>query len=333
MVVNVLVTSAGATNAINTIKALKRQNEIDISITTVDIDPLSAGLYLSDKHYIVPRATNEDFLPRILDICKKEAIHIIIPIYSAELPIFARNKNLLEEHGVRIAISPLETIRTCDNKTRMYQFFEEFSIPYPTTYSEKEVIGEDIKFPLFIKRRKGSGSKDARLIRDREELHFYLKHIDEPIVQEFVDGDEYTIDIISDLEGKMIKASPRVRIQTRGGLAVKAVTVENETLVAYARKIVEGLGIIGPANVQCKVSDDDIRFIEVNPRLPSGGLPLAVAAGLNIPLIIVKMLLGMDIGEINVKSGVIMLRYWDALFVEEMSGKCELKELFCEFRS
>jgi len=328
MAVNVLVTSAGATNAINTIKALKRQHEIDISITTVDIDPLSAGLYLSDKHYIVPRATNEAFMPRLLDICNKEAIEVIIPIYSAELPIFAENKKLLEEHGVRIAVSQLETIRTCDDKARMYRFFEEFSIPYPKVYSRKELISEDVNFPLFMKRRKGSGSKDARVISNTEELNFYLAQIEEPIVQDFADGDEYTIDIVCDLYSKMIEASPRIRIQTRDGLAVKAVTVRDKRLIAYARRIVEELGIIGPANIQCKVKNDDIRFIEVNPRLPSGGLPLAVAAGLNIPLIIVKMLLGMDIGEINVKGGVFMVRYWDALFVEEKNGEYRLRELF-----
>jgi len=332
MTVNVLVTSAGATNAINVIKALKRQSEIDISITTVDIDPLSAGLYLSDKHYIVPPATSEDFLPRILDICKKEAIRIIIPVYSAELPIFAENKRLLEEHGVGIAISPLETIETCDDKIRIYQFFEQHNIPYPKLYTRKELNSEDINFPLFIKRRKSSGSKDAHVISNREELNFYLAQIEDPIVQDFAGGDEYTIDIICDLNGKMIEASPRRRIQTRGGLAVKAVTVRDKTLIAYARKIVEELGIIGPANIQCKVEKDNIRFIEVNPRLPSGGLPLAVAAGLNIPLIIVKMLLGMEIGNINVRGGVFMVRYWDALFVEEENGGYRLRELFYEFR-
>lgn len=332
MRVNVLVTSAGATNAINTIKALKRQNEVDISITTVDIDPLSAGLYLSDKHYIVPRASSKDFIPTILDICKKEAINIIIPIYSAELPIFAENKDLLREHGVRIAVSPLPTIEICDDKMKIYQFFEKFNIPYPKVYSREELSGDAINFPLFIKRRKGSGSKGARIISNREELDFYLTHIKDPIVQDFADGDEYTIDIVCDLKGRMIEASPRLRIQTRGGLAVKAVTVRDKALIAYAQKIVEELGIIGPANIQCKVKDDDIRFIEVNPRLPSGGLPLAVAAGLNIPLIIVKMLLGMDIGRIDVKGGVFMIRYWDALFVEKGNGGYKLRDLFYEFR-
>lgn len=332
MAVNVLMTSAGATNGINTIKALKRQNEIDISITAVDVNPLSAGLYLSDKHYLVPRATDKAFIPTILDICETERISVIIPIYSAELPVFARNKELLEEKGVKMALSPLETIEICGDKMKTFQFFEEHNIPYPRIYSREELANEDIKFPLFIKLRKGSGSKDARQINNREELNFFLNYVKDPIVQDFVGGEEYTIDIVCDLKGKMIEASPRVRIQIKGGLAVKAVTVRDETLINYARKIVEELGIIGPANVQCKIEDGNIRFLEVNCRFPSGGLPLAVAAGLNIPLIVVKMLLGMDIGEINVKDGVTMIRYWDALFVEEKKGEYKLKELFYEFQ-
>jgi hypothetical protein len=62
-------------------------------------------------------------------------------------------------------------------------------------------------------------------------------------------------------------------------------------------------------------------FIEINSRLPSGGLPLTVAAGFNIPLLTIKMLLGMPLGKITVKKGLMMIRYWDALITDRHGRK------------
>ncbi len=41
--IKTLITSAGSTNGINVIKALKNQNELSISLIAVDINSLAAG--------------------------------------------------------------------------------------------------------------------------------------------------------------------------------------------------------------------------------------------------------------------------------------------------
>ena len=60
----------------------------------------------------------------------------------------------------------------------------------------------DQRFPLFIKPRFGRGSVCAYTIRDGCELAFFLQYVDGPVVQEYLDGPEFTIDLLCDFSGR-----------------------------------------------------------------------------------------------------------------------------------
>ena len=316
--IKVLITSAGSTNGVNVIKALRSQNELSLSLIAVDADPLAAGLYMTDKYYVVPKANAKNFISAILKICNKEKVEIIIPTFSYELPIFAKNKEIFKENGIKIAISSYKTYLVTEDKIKTNEYFKRLKIPFLKIYTKED---RKIKFPVIIKPIKASGSKGVIKVKNREELNFFRKYIKKSIIQECAIGDEYTIDGVSDFEGKMLAASPRIRLETKGGLAVKSITIEDLQMVNFTKKIVENLKVVGPFNVQCFKYKKSLRFVEINSRFPSGGLPLTVKAGLNIPLILIKLLLGKKIGKINIKTGIIMTRYWDSIILKKIKNK------------
>jgi len=324
--VKVLITSAGSTNGVNVIKALKEQKEIKLSLIAVDINPLAAGFFMVDKYYVVPKADTPEFVPTILKICKKEKIKIIIPTFSYELPLFSKNKEMFWKKGIKMAISDYETFLITDDKIKTYHYFKKWQIPFPKVYSQEDIKKRKIKFPAIIRPIKASGSKDAVIVNNWEELFFFKKYIANSFIQEFIKGQEYTIDGINDLQGKMIAASPRIRLETKGGLAVKSITVNESQMVRLTKKIVEGFKIKGPFNVQCFKKEKKIRFTEVNSRFPSGGLPLAVKAGLNIPLIIIKLLLGKKIAKPKIKPNLVITRYWDSIILKKVKEKYQFYE-------
>jgi carbamoyl-phosphate synthase large subunit len=319
--IKILITSAGSTNGVNVIKALKEQKELKLFLIACDMNPLAAGFYMADKYFVVPKANNPNFIPTILKICKKERVQIIIPTFSFELPFFAKNKAIIEKEGIKMAISDYETFLITEDKLRTYEYFKKWEIPFPKVYTENEIQEKKVKFPVIIRPINASGSKDVVKVNNWEELYFFKKYIKNSFVQEFVEGEEYTIDGINDLRGKMIAASPRIRLETKGGLAVKSITVNSPQMVKFTKKIVEGFKIKGPFNVQCIKKGKEIKFIEVNSRFPSGGLPLTVKAGLNIPLILVKLLLGHKIKKSKIKPNVVMTRYWDAIILKKINKK------------
>ena len=313
----VIVSAAGSTNGVNVIRALRSQKEYELRIIGIDADPYAAGLYLADAREVVPKASESTFKDRVLEICKEYSASMLIPTHSVELHFYSANRIAFEEIGVRLMVPSTDVLEICDDKVKMASFFRQLGIKCPKHYEPSNTTDiPETCFPLFIKSRFGSGSSYARKISSPEELAFYLRRTPDPIVQEYIDGDEYTVNVVSDYQGGVVGALPIKRLRVRSGLAVLAETELNSRLIQEAVTVVEGLHIVGPSNVQVIVRDSEHIFIEVNPRFASGTLPLAVAAGLNIPLIMVKLMLGHRIDQPLLRNGTRMVRHWDFVIIE-----------------
>ena len=319
--VNILISSAGRRGALvkcfkDTIEGMERCSG---KVVSIDASTLAAALYLSDKHYIVPRISNPNYINILLNICRKEDIKLIIPTIDTELLILSQNKEIFEKKGIRIAISDTKVIEICSNKLKTFQFFKENNIPTVETFSYCQVDKiEKLNYPLFIKPCSGSASINTYRINNRKELGFFIDYIENPVVQEYAEGQEFTLDILADLSGKVINVVPRERIEVRAGEINKGKTVKEEKLIEYGKIIVEKLGGIGPITVQCFIKGGEIKFTEINPRI-GGGYPLSFAAGANYPELLVRMVLGEKVaprlGEFE--GNLIMLRWEDAIFIKE----------------
>jgi len=136
------------------------------------------------------------------------------------------------------------------------------------------------------------------------------------VVQEFISGQEYTIDVLTDFDGRLLSLVPKARLEAKAGMQVKGRTVKDERLLDFARGILALLPLTPRGNIQCIDSGEEIALIEVNPKFPAS-LPFTVAAGVNAPLLLVKMHLGEKVEPMlgNFTAGLVMLRYWQEIFV------------------
>lgn len=317
MEVNILITSVSRKVwLVKTFKDAMRQKGIDGKVISVDINPLCAGLYVSDRHYLVPSSSDQKFIPTILGICKKENIKLLIPTRDGELLLFAKNKEKFEEQGTHVMVSSPEVIEICNDKYRFYQFLIKNNIPTPEAYLSSQISFSSAHYPLLVKSRYGSGSKSVFKVENKEELKFFINHVPNPVMQEFVNGREYTVDLFSDFNGKVLTVVPRERIEMLCGESYKGKTVKDTQMIEYAKDLAEKLQTIGHITLQCIKNDNEIKFIEVNPRF-GGGAILGIKAGANTPLLLFKVIrderIEPQIGEF--KENLIMLRYTKDLFI------------------
>jgi carbamoyl-phosphate synthase large subunit len=119
-------------------------------------------------------------------------------------------------------------------------------------------------------------------VRDPDELAFFLRHVQDPIVQEFLPGPEITTDVICGLNGELLGAVSRKRLEVRSGEVTKGVTISDRRILDACALIARHLPAIGPITVQCMMKDDAPHFTEINARF-GGGMPLGVAAGVDSP--------------------------------------------------
>lgn len=303
-----LVTAIG--KRVQLIKYLKRH----FTIVGVDYSKLAPASSFVDHFCLVSPYNALEYKEEIIDICRQYHIDIILPLYEKEFNILDSIRDELKNNGTFLMLSEKRVLDICDDKWETYKFFKRNNINTPVSFINRAECY--LEFPMFIKPRRGMGSNNSFSINDIEEFDFYFRKVPDPIIQEQLSGIEYTMDCISDLDGKVISVVPRERLEVRAGEVTKTRTVKDMELIEQTVFLLEKLGSIGPATVQCfRTEEGKIKFTEINARV-GGGVPLAIEAGVDYGKIFMDLILGNktelipgDFKELT------MLRYDEAVFI------------------
>lgn len=319
---NILFTSAGRRVALvrhfrETLAALG----IPGQVVTADLRDDAPAHFVADARELVPRVNDPGYVPALLALCKRHRIRLVVPLIDTELPLLAEWRERFAEEGVTVLVSSPEVNRICCDKRNTAAFFAKVGVSTPPLLDAKGVLAGEVEadFPLLLKPAAGSSSVGVTKIFTLEELAFFSRYVPDAIVQPFVEGEEYTLDVLVDFAGAVRSVVPRRRIATRAGEISKGRTVKDERLIAAGRRVVEALpGAVGCITVQCFLKEDgEISFIEINPRF-GGGIPLSIAAGADFPRWILQMMRG-ESPEMAVEEwtdGMMMLRFDEAVFLE-----------------
>jgi carbamoyl-phosphate synthase large subunit len=307
--VRILVTGASSTTAVGVLKGLRLAADPEVFVLMGDANPDCAGAHLGDGFVRLP-GESADFGA----LCERERIGLVIPILDTESLAWSRVAPELARRGTRVAISREAALACCLEKDRTDAYFHSIGVPCVPTWRAEQIIDPAaLEYPVYLKPRRGWASLDTYRADDPEEYRVLRRRVPEPIVQPFVRGEEVTIDTVSDFDGRFLAATPRVRVEVRGGQAIRSRTFRDAALEALARRIVEGLPIIGPANVQCFLTDDGPRVFEINARFGAGSV-LSMHAGMNGPAALVALARGRPVPPLESRPGVWMFRYWQEVF-------------------
>lgn len=287
----VLLTCAGGPAAVGASKSLLSLLEFDVYIVTVDSDPNAVGLtdIFCDASYTVPQSSKvEEYWCAIIDIIQKEKINLIIPTGDMDVWHFARNKEELEEMGVTVYLSDLDTIMICQNKDMFYSYCHE-SFPLPFTSTDFM----ELKLPMYAKPTKGSGGRGGKLCEAIHDINATSMPTNiKYIYQEYLPGVEYSVDTLSDLKGNVITCVVRERMQTKAGISTKGRIIRDNHIESLCADMCKHLNIVGPSCMQLKEdANGQLKFVEVNPRL-GGGTYFTTLAGVNIPKLMLQSLEG-----------------------------------------
>jgi carbamoyl-phosphate synthase large subunit len=271
-----------------------------------------------DEPLVVPPIQDAGYVPQTIEIARRSGARALIPTIDPDLPMISANRAGFDAVGCAALVGEPGVIQACGFKDETFRFLQQHGIDTPDTFTVDDVRRhQPRRFPYFIKPRAGSASIGAHKINDDIDLDYYGRKIASPIVQEFVAGREYTLDVYVGLDGIPRCVVPRWRWQTRTGEVVKGVVVKDPALIAAGKRVAEALGpsTRGLITLQCIVSADGrIRFIEINPRF-GGGAPMSIAAGADFPGWLLQELLGQRpaIALDGFRHGLCMLRFdWSA---------------------
>ncbi len=155
--------------------------------------------------------------------------------------------------------------------------------------------------------------------RRLDEVRFFVDYAGVPvIVQRFCPGEQFSIDVLCDLESRAVNVIPRTMIESKGGESIKGQTIADPRLIDLGRRVAEGLRLVGPATIQCFDEPEGLPVTDVNCRF-GGAFPLPLAAGSRYPELVLRIAAGEHI-EPHVgrfTAGVTMTRYYDTVILPD----------------
>jgi carbamoyl-phosphate synthase large subunit len=286
--------------------------------TTVatDINPLAPALYHADQYALVARIGDPLYLPQLRELIDEHDVRLVVPLTDLDQVILARAR---EELGATVLLPPADVVEQMGDKYLAHETFERCGIASPPSWLADE-LPEDLDYPVLVKARQGFGSRHIYRAHDGEELDFHLARTPVPsFVQWCCRGEEFSIDVLCDLDGRCLNAIPRTMIESKGGESIKGITIKDWELIEHGRRVAEALPIWGPANIQCfREGDGSLLVTDVNPRF-GGAFPLPLAAGSRYPELSVALANGERpeprVGDF--REGVVMTRFFSHLCLAE----------------
>jgi carbamoyl-phosphate synthase large subunit len=255
-------------------------------VIAADPSPLAPAQYAAHERVAPPRIDDDGYVPFLQEVVAKHDVKAVVPLTDLDIEVLARA-------DLPAFVPDGDVAKATFDKYGTHELLTRLGLPSPPTVLPGE---EPESYPVMVKPRWGSGARSIHPAADRREMEFFIDYVKEPVmVQRLMGGDEFSMDIMCDLDGRCLNSIPRTMIESRGGESIKGTVIHDEELIDLGRRVGEALGVRGPCTVQAfRDPEIGLGITDVNTRF-GGAFPgpmYAALPGRTYPELIVRMARG-----------------------------------------
>ncbi len=313
---NILLLNVGTRNKL--VSYFKKELNSRAKVIATDNFFLAPALYEADKHYITKKWNEKDYWDNIFQICEKDNVGLILSLIDSDLVQLAERKEEFAKRGILVNISTSDAVKACFDKYATMEFLRANKLPYIKTYNylqevEDTLLSGELQYPLFSKPRYGSGSADIVKIQNMTQLQQVMMNRNDMIVQEYMQGQEFGVDVYIDILSKeIISIFIKKKLKMRAGETDKSVSYKDSRLFDLVECFVKLRGLEGANDIDVIERDNKYYILEVNPRF-GGGYLHAYECGENFPKYLINNMNGIknnrDVGRYQ--ENVYVMKYFD----------------------
>lgn len=277
---------------------------------------VSTDYEIADKLYFDP-ITVED----VLHIVEYENIDKVIIQLGGQTAI-----NLvegLEDAGVTLLGSSLETVDQLEDRDLFYQFMQEIDLPHIpglTVTNEQELTKKvkEIGFPVLVRPSYVIGGKGMLVLNDEEALNHYMEDLNSTLsfpilIDAYYPGKEVEIDVVTDGKDILIPGIfehiEKAGVHSGDSMAVMPpVSLSDEMkeqITYYAKQIALNTKFKGLFNVQFVIYQDTLYVLEVNPRASRTVPMTSKVTGINLIELAANILIGKQLKSLTNNLGLV----------------------------
>ena len=265
---NILVTGCGGDIGQSIGKILAKSTYTK-NLFGIDISDKNAAQFIYPNFSVGLPYTHPDYLKKLEIFIEENNIDAIIPIAEPELRFFSDQNTLDNIGNAKMIIASSLALEIGFDKFKTAEFLKSENLPFPETILAKDLMNIE-SFPVILKSKTGSGSKNIYKINTMDEFSFYTRNdIEDYVVQEFITdkNGEFTCGLYRSSKGEI--RSQIFKRELTGGYSGYGEVVENDIITNLLEKLANKLDLVGSINVQLRITENTPMVFEINPRFSS----------------------------------------------------------------
>jgi carbamoyl-phosphate synthase large subunit len=302
-------------------QACRSLREEGIKVVLVNSNPatIMTDTDMADAIYIEPLE------PEIIEkIIEKERPDGIIAGLGGQTGLNITSElaemGVFDKYGVKLLGTPLQAIKDSEDRDLFKQKMKSIGEKVPrskavNTLEDACSLIEELGLPLIIRPAYTLGGAGGGIAYTKEQLleiterGLERSRIHQVLIEESIIGwKEFEYEVMRDRNDTCIVICNMENIDPMGiHTGESAVVTPSQTLSdadhqklrSASIKIIRALGIEGGCNIQFAVRDDEVRIVEVNPRVSRSSALASKATGYPIARVTAKIAIGMTLDEIT----------------------------------
>ena len=316
---NILVFPCGSEIALEIYRSLKYSTHFNL-IGGNSIDDHGKFIF---EEYVggIPFFSDKNFIPAIRKIVEDKKIDAIYPAMDSVMVVLKKHE---KELGCKIISADLSVVETCLSKSATYRQLNGV-IKVPKIYKMNEVK----QLPVFGKPNIGYGSRGTKKIDTVGALEEFVSSNPESILCEYLPGEEYTVDCLTNKSGVLLYFMPRIRQRVMNGISVNTIPYYDNMheFSKIVSAINEKIKFRGAWFVQLKRdSAGELTLLEIAARL-GGSSSLSRGKGVNFAQLTLYDAFGHDVSILENEYDIELDRALDTVFKIDI----DYEEIFCDF--
>ncbi|WP_078555282.1 carbamoyl phosphate synthase large subunit [Bacillus alkalicellulosilyticus] len=279
-------------------------------------ETVSTDYEMADRLYFEP-LTIED----VLNVVDLEQVEGAIVQLGGQTAISLVQE--LEEAGVKLYGTNVDTIDQLEDRGRFYEFMQKVGtnhIPGVTANSKEELLAKanDIGYPILLRPSYVIGGQGMAIHSNEEELLEYVNDKDKSVlypilIDAYYPGVEIEVDALTDgkdvLIPGMFQHIEKAGVHSGDSMAVtppfSLSEDTKEKVIDFTTRIARGMDFKGIFNIQFVLYENELYVIEINPRASRTVPILSKVTGMNMVDVTVNLLLGKTIAELGLPTGLL----------------------------
>ena len=261
----------------------------------IDNNKLGLAKKICDKFFVCPKGNSKEF-PNFLNKVSK-SVDAIFLFADEEILNVSKNLNNFDNLKKKILISNYSTVRVCNDKKKLEKKLGKL-INFPMLKKRSEVL---------VKPKVGRGSKNIIILKDENIIKSFAKS-NKYIVQDFIEGKEFTIDCFFKKNGDLHQLIVRERI-VKKNVSIVGKIVKDKNLITIIKKISTYLKFRGSINFQFIKKKNKYYLLEINPRI-SGSIIFSIRSRFDIIKYNINHLNNLSIKLNKINYNKIYYRYY-----------------------